>query len=187
MIERYEPGDAELVDFASLSPRMQEAVARAAADAERQRLRAETLFQRLAAHGLNKEAETLKIRDLYGNADNRIGRLDALEKIVATLELGPMPELRAALRIGAGTQAALRLLSRVQNPEGAAAIGERFAVAVICESDERGDAFDMPAHVGASLLDAVEGAEESLLSRLELVREALHRLRVAGAGDASVQ
>lgn len=180
-------GDAEPLDIASLSHNMQQEIARQLHALERQKLRAAVLFQRLAAHGLDKEAETLGVRYLYENTADSTAKLDALERIVGTLEFGPMLELRAALRTGAGTQAAMHLLSRIQNPESAAAVGERYALAVICESDEREDALDFPADAGRSVLEAVEGAEETLLNRLELVQEALHRLRAAGARAAPVQ
>lgn len=40
-----------------------------------------------------------------------------------------VPDLLAALRTGAGTDAALRLLKRVQAPDSSAAFGEQVAVA----------------------------------------------------------
>lgn len=110
-------------------------------------------------------------------------QLEALETIVARLDLGATPDLMNALRTGAGTQAALQLLNNVLRFDGPTANGERYAVALICKSDDEGGAFHIGADVSDALLTAIEGSEESLRNRLALTQEALRRLRAAGVGQ----
>ena len=166
-------GDAEPVDVTSLSSASQEALARIIADFERHRLRAEALHERLAERGLAREAEILRVRQLEAS------QLDALEAIVARLEIGAMPDLLAALQTG-GTDAALHLLEHVQDPENSAAFGERVALAVICRTDDEGLDFHIASDAGDKIREAIEVTAESLRNRLELVDEALRRLDAAG-------
>lgn len=139
-----------------------------------QKLRADSLHERLAERGLAREAEVLSIRQLDAS------KLDALEAVVARLESGVMPDLLAALRTNAGTAATLNLLKRVQDPDSAAAFGERFALAVICKADDEGHDFHVASDDGYKIREVVEGAAEELRNRLELVEEGLRRLDAAG-------
>lgn len=175
--------DVESVDLATLPMEGRLGIEAQLEAWDRQRLRAAALHERLAERGLAEEAEQLGVRHMHGNADSKAASLDPLESIVARLDLGATPDLLAALRSSAGMDAALGLLNQVIAPYGAAAFGERIAVAVICKADDDGDDFAISGENGRDVIEAIESAEESLRNRLELVEDALRRLRAAGVGE----
>lgn len=171
--------DCVPLDIATLSPDERQALDEQYFEIEKDRLRALALHQRLAARGLAEEADVLGIQWLYGNVPigaHKAERLAALETIVAQLECGAVPGLLDAIANGAGTSAALRLLSAVQAPDNAAGFGERVAVAVICKADDDAAALRMAGDVLDHTRDALAIAAESLRSRLEVVETAIARL-----------
>lgn len=185
----WEASDVRPADFDGLTPDEQQALRLEYCEHEKERLRAIALHARLAARGLGAEADVLRVQTLYGNVPAGAGkaeRLEALETIVAQLEQGAIPGLLEAIASGAGTSAALRLLAAVQSPDNAAGFGERLAVALICKGDDEGPAFQLPADVAEKALAAIEIAAQSLENRLELVTEALQRLKTTRGGTSGL-
>lgn len=180
----WSASDCATLDVATLAPDERQALNEEYFDLEKSRVRALALHQRLAARGLGAQADVLRVKTLYGNMGDKTERLEALEAIVAHLELGAVPGLLEAIATGAGTAAALRLLSAVQGPDTPAGFGERLAVAIICKGDDEGTAFEMPSEVTDQTLEAIETAAANLRNRLEVVQTALERLTSAREGTS---